>query len=147
MSTAPTAGPSRPRFDIPSEQLEYLVDHGFTVPQMAPMLGVSTRTVERRLSSYNINIRRQYTILTDSELEGVIWEILQQYPTCGNQQLQGYLVSRGFRVQQSRLRDMHRRIDPEGSIMRRLSVLHRRVYSVPAPRSLYHIDGNHKLVR
>ena len=31
--------------------------------------------------------------------------------------------------------------------MRRLSAIHYRPYSVPGPRSLYHIDGNHKLIR
>lgn len=40
-----------------------------------------------------------------------------------------------------------RRVDPEGTIARRLSTINRRVYSVPAPLSLWHIDGNHKLIR
>ena len=31
--------------------------------------------------------------------------------------------------------------------MRRLSTINRRVYQVPGPKSLYHIDGNHKLIR
>ncbi|KAL5493568.1 hypothetical protein EMCRGX_G014772 [Ephydatia muelleri] len=31
--------------------------------------------------------------------------------------------------------------------MRRLSTIYRRVYQVPGPKSLYHIDGNHKLIR
>ena len=40
-----------------------------------------------------------------------------------------------------------RQVDPEGTMARRLNVIHHRCYSVPAPRSLYHIDGNHKLIR
>ena len=120
----------RPRFDIPREQLEYLIEHQFTVPQMSGMLGISIRTVRRRMSEFNLSIRRQYAQLTDSELDGIITEICQQYPTCGNRQLQGYLVSRGFRVQQIRIREAHRRIDPEGSLMHRLSAMHRRSYSV-----------------
>lgn len=40
----------------------------------------------------------------------------------------------------------HRRVDPSGAIIR-LNVLNRRQYRVPAPRSLYHIDGHHKLIR
>lgn len=61
--------------------------------------------------------------------------------------MQAHLLSRGFRLQQHRVRESQRRIDPEGSMLRRLNGIHRREYSVPAPRSLYHIDGNHKLIR
>ena len=42
-----------------------------------------------------------------------------------------------------------RRIDPEGVVVRTLMLqtVRRRRYSVPAPNSLWHIDGNHKLIR
>lgn len=63
------------------------------------------------------------------------------------QQMSGHLLSRGIRIQRHRLRESMRRIDPEGTLARRLHVIHRRCYSVPAPRSLFHIDGNHKLIR
>ncbi|AWP19659.1 Hypothetical protein SMAX5B_013248, partial [Scophthalmus maximus] len=41
-----------------------------------------------------------------------------------------------------------RRLDPEGVVMRRLSLrtIRRRCYSVPAPNSVWHIDGHHKLI-
>ena len=39
-----------------------------------------------------------------------------------------------------------RRVDPEGSIMRRLSALNRRQYRVPARGSRWHIDANLKLI-
>ena len=58
-----------------------------------------------------------------------------------------HLRSNGFRVQQHRIREAIRRIDPVGTIARRLGSLHRRKYAVAAPRSLYHMDGNHKLIR
>lgn len=48
-----------------------------------------------------------------------------------------------------RVQNSLRRVDPEGSLARQLSmhVLRRRAYRVPAPNSLWHIDGNHKLIR
>lgn len=137
----------RPKFDFPREQLEVLIENHFTVPQMASMLGVSVSTVRRRMSEYNLTIRSCYTQLTDHELDRIVQEIHHNFPTCGNRQLQGYLLARGLRVQQHRIRDAHRHVDPEGSVMRRLQAMHRRSYCVPAPRSLYHIDGNHKLIR
>ncbi|KAJ8381337.1 hypothetical protein SKAU_G00021150 [Synaphobranchus kaupii] len=42
-----------------------------------------------------------------------------------------------------------RAVDPIGTLFRglELNVVHRRTYSVPAPLALWHIDGNHKLIR
>ncbi|MEQ2186507.1 hypothetical protein GOODEAATRI_029239 [Goodea atripinnis] len=42
-----------------------------------------------------------------------------------------------------------RRLDPRGVLMRTLQLnpRRRRRYSVPEPNSLWHIDGNHKLIR
>lgn len=59
--------------------------------------------------------------------------------------MNGYLLSCGYRVQQHRIRQSLRRVDPHGCTLRQLQA--RRVYRVPGPRSLYHIDGNHKLIR
>ena len=42
----------RPRYNIPREQLELFLELGFSVPQMANMLGVSQSTVKRRMSTY-----------------------------------------------------------------------------------------------
>ena len=46
-----------------------------------------------------------------------------------------------------RVREAQAHIDPEGSFIRRLRFLNRRRYSVPGPQWLWHIDGNHKLIR
>lgn len=60
--------------------------------------------------------------------------------------MKGHLLSRGYRLQQHRIRESIRRVDPRGSMLCRLQVTNRQVYCVPSPRSLYHIDGNHKLI-
>lgn len=56
-----TGRAGRPRFNVPMEQLQYLVDNKFTVPQMADMIGLSERTIHRRLSSNNLYIRSNYS--------------------------------------------------------------------------------------
>ena len=111
------------------------------------MLGVSLRTVRRRLSKYGISISAQYSTVSDNQLDDIVAEIQQQFPLCGNRQMLGHLLARGLRVQQIRVREAQRRVDPEGSVMRRLRTINRRSYSVAAPRNLWHIDGNHKLIR
>ena len=40
-----------------------------------------------------------------------------------------------------------RRVDPGGVIWRLRRALHRRVYNVTSPNALWHIDGNHRLIR
>ena len=137
----------RPMFNIPRSQLVYLVENYFTVPQIAGIIGVSVRTIFRRMEQYGISIRAQYAEITDDELDLMTRSIQSSFPMCGNRSMQGHLLSRGIRVQQIRVRESLRRIDPHGSFTRRLRTIRRRQYNVRAPRSLYHIDGNHKLIR
>lgn len=63
--------------------------------------------------------------------------------------MSGLLLSRGLRIQQTRIREMMRRVDPQGTLYRALSLraVHRRRYHVADPQSLWHVDGNHKLIR
>ena len=79
------------------------------------------------------------TTMSDAELDNIIHEIKRESPTCGNKQM---LYSCGFRVQQIRIcvRESIWRVGPEGTIMRRLSAVHRRQYQVAAPLSLWYID-------
>ena len=98
------------------------------------------------MTEFNVSIRNCYTQLTDDELDSVVKGIHHQFPMCGNQQLQGHLLSQGLPIQQHRIREAQRCVDPEGSMMQCLQTMHRRLYRVPAPRSLYRIDGNHKLI-
>ena len=139
--------PGRPAYDIPRDQLAYLLENRFTCVQIAEMLGVSLRTVRRRMSAYNLSTRMYFTVISDEQLDEIVREIQHSFPTCGNVQMQGHLVSRGIRIQQWRIRESQRRVDPAGSIMRRLRVIGRRRYHVNGPCALWHIDGNHKLIR
>lgn len=141
------SGVGRPSYQIPEDTLEILLENRFTVPQISKMFGVSVSTIRRRMSLHGLFVRRYYSSVSDSDLDALVKDIQHQYPMCGNRQMQGHLISKGYRVQQSRLRVTQRRIDPAGTALRRLRVLNRRHYSVPAPLSLYHIDGNHKLIR
>ena len=113
----------RPCFQIPRDQLSYLIENGFSVPQIADMIGVSVRTVRRRMDDYGLSIRAQCSALSDPELDAIVTEIQSQFPMCGNRQMQGHLLARGHRVQQIRVREAQRRVDPQGTIIRRLHAL------------------------
>ncbi|XP_048854384.1 uncharacterized protein LOC125722239 isoform X4 [Brienomyrus brachyistius] len=63
--------------------------------------------------------------------------------------IRAHLQSRGHLLQIFRVQESLRRVDPEGTELRALAnrTLYRRQYSVPAPNCMWHIDGNHKLIR
>lgn len=63
--------------------------------------------------------------------------------------MRGHLRARGHNVQWHHIRDSMRRLCPEEILMRalQLTAVRRRTYFVQAPLSLWHIDGNHKLIR
>ncbi len=142
-----TGAVGRPRYEIPESNLTFLLENRFTVPQIACMIGVSISTVRRRMTDLGLSVRALYSNTSDTELDDIVGDIHHQHPTCGNIQMQGHLLSRGYRIQQVRVRDSLRRIDPNGTALRRLTVMNRRQYSVPSPLSLFHMDGNHKLIR
>lgn len=137
----------RPPFDIPPSQLAHLLEKRFKVPDIAEILQVSVRTVRRRMSAYSLSVSNLYSTLTDQQLDGIVQDIQHHFPTCGNRQMMGHLLARGIRVQQFRVREAQRRVDPSGSVMRRLRTISRREYHVNGPGALWHIDGNHKLIR
>lgn len=60
-----------------------------------------------------------------------------------------YLQSLGINVQERRVREAMRRVDPIGVARRwsRNKIIHRRVYSVPHPNALWHIDSHMSLNR
>lgn len=139
----------RPKFDIPSEQLQYLVDNGFKATDIAKMLCISEKTVYRRLAEHGMSVRDSYANLTEQELDDIVKDILHDFPNSGYKSMRGHLLSRGHKVQENRIREAMRRTNPEGTVVRALQirVTHRRSYNVRAPMALWHMDGNHKLIR
>ena len=87
--------------------------------------------------------------MNDNELDDIVIGILKAFPNVGYKRMAGLLFARGIRLQQSRIRSAMQRVNPEGCLLRslELNVLHRRKYQVYGPLALWHIDGNHKLIR
>ena len=46
----------RPSYEIPREQLSFLLDQGFKVSQISGMLGVGQRTIERGMSAFGLSV-------------------------------------------------------------------------------------------
>lgn len=137
----------RPAFVIPCSVLQHLLEIHLTVPKISKLLGLSVSTVRRRMAEYGLSVRDTYSDIGDEELHRLIESSNKMYPTWGVRQTSGHLISAGIPIQYHQIRESLRRVDPQGSYMRRLLHLRRRKYSVAGPQSLWHIDGNHKLTR
>lgn len=142
-----TGDPGRPKIEITQAQLEYFLEKRFTCPDIAKMLSVSVRTVRRRLEEYVISSSRSFDNISDDDLSKVIAEILKTWPRSGYRMVEGCLRARRYKIQQIRVRKLMRFLDPEGTVERWQNTIKRRVYSVSGPNALWHIDGNHKLIR
>ncbi len=107
-------GKGRPRYDLPMDQLVYFVEHGFTCSRISEMLGISQRTIRRRMSEYGISIWQMYSSVTDPELKELITEAHESFPNAGYRFIHGWLMQKGFRVQEHRVRQLMREVDPVG---------------------------------
>ena len=139
----------RPKYIVKEEQLVFLRELRFTWSTIALMFGVSRRTM------YNIRcnlglVSTEFTgfsDIPDDHLKAIILDIQLGMPEIGQSMLRGILSSRGIVVSTVRIRECLAEVDPINSSLRWASPIKRRVYSVPYPNALWHLDGNHKLIR
>ena len=143
----PAISRGRPRLDVSNTQLEYLLHLGFSCPKIANLLGVSLSTIRRRMTDCNLSVSSVYSQITDDELDKFVADIKHAFPNCGYRLMHGHLLNQGHRIAQMRIRESLHRVDPDGSVLRWASTIQRRKYKVSSPLSLWHIDGNHKLIR
>ena len=101
------------------------------------------------MTEYDLSIGGCYSdrSMSDRQLEEIVRELKDLYPTCGYRIMDGLLRQRGIRVTQWRLREALHRTDPHGTVVRFSDLVQRRKYHVPGPQSMWHIDGAHKLIR
>ena len=137
----------RPRLDVTREQLEYLLSMGFSGPQISTAIGVSLSTIRQRMTEYGLSIGSLYSDVTDQELDQVVSETKVLFPNSGYRMMQGHLLNQGYRITQARIQDSLQRVDSDGIAIRWSTAIERRRYKVKVPLSLWHLDGNHKLIR
>ena len=71
-------------------------------------------------------------------------EFKERFPRAGEAVVKGHLESVGIHVQRAKIREVIWRVS--GHQGGPTPPICRRTYSVPGPNSLWHIDGNHKLI-
>ena len=129
----------RPSYIIPKEWLAQSLEYGFTQIDIENVLKVSRKTVSRRINKFQLRSEYpRYSEIADEQLYAIVSGIISQFPNAGIRSMKGHLLARNIRVTWDRVRNSLWAVDP---------VIRRRVYSVPGTLALWHIDGNHKLIR
>ncbi|KAI4892785.1 hypothetical protein NFI96_017023, partial [Prochilodus magdalenae] len=141
------ATPGRPSHILPVETLESYLIAGLSVRDTAVLFGVGGRTVYRHMAEHGIRVSDLFTSIDNGELDATVRRILSCHPNTGYEMMVGHLKAPGIRIQRHRVQEAMRREAPEGMRTLRLQTLRGRRYTVPSPNSLWHIDGNHKLIR
>lgn len=131
----------RPKITVDKEQIEILRSLRVTWQDISLMMGVSVKTLQRRASEYNI---KRFSSITDGELDIIMASCLEDFPHAGQVMLQGHMTSLALHIPRERLRHSLQRVGLRNSMA---PVITRRTYSVSGPNSLWHVDGNMKMIR
>lgn len=126
--------------------LETMLTLRVPVVKIAEQLHVSRSVVYKAIREYGIDYQR-FSGISQTDIERAVVAVKGQHPNAGEVMIQGHLTSKGVHVQRDKVREAIHTVDPEGVEKRKQKPIKRRVYSVPFPNYIWHIDGNHKLVR
>lgn len=97
------------------------------------------------MAAYGIS--REFTEASDGQLDESVKAYKQQNPSAGLRFVMAHLRTGNLRVQRDRVIQSVRRVDGLGTKLRQKQTVKRRVYFVPRPNHLWHMDGHHKLIR
>ena len=129
------------------EDIEFLRQLRFTWTRIAQILGISRSTLYRRLDEEELSIHLTYTVISDADLDRLIESIKAVHPNDGERLMIGHLASRNIFVPRARLRGSLHRVDPVSTALRRSVTIRRRRYVCDGPNAVWHLDGNHKLIK
>ncbi|XP_064622711.1 uncharacterized protein LOC135484933 [Lineus longissimus] len=87
------------------------------------------------------------TEISDEALDERVKLLLADNHRIGANNMKVRLENSGIHVIRERVRKAMRRVDPAGVALRSRRAIKRRNYHVHGPNSLWHLDGNHKLIR
>lgn len=136
----------RPAKVISKERLEGLLRLKVPVSRIAADLQVSRQTVYKAMTEYNLIQQSRYTNISETDIRHAVSSIKGRHPNAGEVMLEGHLRAEGIHVQRGKVRKAIHDLDPSVTSRKRPAI-QRRVYSVPYPNYLWHLDGNHKLIR
>lgn len=125
----------RPRFKLDEDQVRSLKTLGLSWSKISQMLGVSTKTLQRRREEFSSPLST-FTSINDKDLDEIILVIINNCPNAGEKMVMGSLISKSILVQRERLRNSLMRVDPNRSKNEKRRI-YRRSYNVISPNALW----------
>lgn len=98
----PNSRRGHPRLDVSEEQLVHLLSLRFTCPAIVSMLGVSLRTLRRRMTELGLHVCDFYSTISDHDLDVDVSALQVQYPNSGYRMMAGLLLQQGVRHNRGR---------------------------------------------
>ena len=105
-------------------------------------------TITHRVRLSELENLSLFSSITDEEIDDIIRDYIARYgSTTGESYLRGYFRALGYTIQRRGIRESLNRVDPRNTALRWGALVSRRVYFVPWPNLLWHLDGHHSLIR
>ena len=97
----------RPRFNITREMLITYLETGFSQRDIAKLLTVSERPIQRRINEYKLDEEiPKYTDISDLELDTIVTDILSRFPNLDIRRVKGHLKAKYVNVTWNRVRSL-----------------------------------------
>ncbi|KAI5885431.1 uncharacterized protein SCHCODRAFT_02557851, partial [Schizophyllum commune H4-8] len=136
----------RPRYILNLERAIALHDLGNSWEDVATAMGVARSTLYEHMDRAGLSsARRDFTAISNEELDELVTEFSRLHPFSGSAILMGDLEARGIHLPRARVQESLRRVDAIGVLVRFAGLIRRKVYHVRGANALWHQDGNEKL--
>ena len=86
-----------PKYNIPRQIIETLIESGFKIHEIAKLLSVSERTIFRRMTKFNLSVY-QFSEIDDAGLENALAQVTTEFPRIGEAMIRQVLNQRGIKV-------------------------------------------------
>jgi len=135
----------RKPIEFNEDKIKEWLQLGFSYHYIANRFNCSRHTLRRWMERTNFVLPK--VTISNDDLDEIIQREIENQPRRGEKMLAAFLSNQGYKVPRLQLRECIRRVDMDGLQQRRCRRIQRRVYNVEGPHHLWHIDGNHKLIR
>ena len=134
----------RPSLQINMEDVEDMRKAGMSITKISQVLGVSRSTLYRAMEGSDL---LGFTEISDQCLDELVIRYKQTHPFDVERMLIGYLRSQDIHLPRRRIRECIHRVEAGGVRSKSVKLIQRRTYYAKGANYVWHMYGNHKLVR
>lgn len=119
----------RPSYILDLQRAQELHALGNTWKDIATAMGVVRQTLYNRMAANGLSTaRREFTDISDEDLDELVAEISLQHPFIGSTIVHGHLEAREVRVPRLRVQESLKRVDAIGVLVRFVSQIYHTTY-------------------